>query len=150
MKHLFVWMRRPTGALSLAGELAVTEPDRSSGRFESEFEYAAQWLRAPDAFAIDPVSLPLEERGQRFRAELFCPPLAVFDDALPDDWGRRLLAMALKLEGREPSPAEMLLRMRGGGARRCCANTRRCHRRTPRRCFGTWSSMPQSATSTTT
>jgi hypothetical protein len=33
----------------------------------------------------------------------------------PDDWGRSLLAAALKIEGRKSSPTEMLLRMRGGG-----------------------------------
>src|SRR5262249_38417522 len=41
--------------------------------------------------------------------------LAVFDDALPDDWGRRLLTQALKLEGRKPAPSEMLLKLRGQG-----------------------------------
>jgi serine/threonine-protein kinase HipA len=39
----------------------------------------------------------------------------VFDDALPDDWGRRLLAAAIAADGGTPTVAEMLLRMRGGG-----------------------------------
>ena len=43
------------------------------------------------------------------------PPLAVFDDALPDDWGRRLLAAAISADGGTPTLPEMLLRMRGGG-----------------------------------
>jgi len=43
------------------------------------------------------------------------PPLAVFDDALPDDWGRRLLAAAITADGGTPTLPEMLLRMRGGG-----------------------------------
>jgi serine/threonine-protein kinase HipA len=43
------------------------------------------------------------------------PPLAVFEDVLPDDWGRRLLAAAITADGGTPTLPEMLLRMRGGG-----------------------------------
>lgn len=92
----------------------MTEPT-AAGRFESEFEYAAEWSKDPDAFPLDPVSLPLQPLGRRFHAEQFYPPLSVFDDSLPDDWGRRLLAKALSLEGRTPSPPEMLLALQGGG-----------------------------------
>jgi serine/threonine-protein kinase HipA len=62
-----------------------------------------------------PESLPTSTASRRFSADLFNPPLGIFDDALPDDWGRSLLAAALRIEGRRSSPAEMLLRMRGGG-----------------------------------
>lgn len=113
MKHLFVWIHRADGTFRLVGELASTDPV-AGGRFESEFEYSPEWLADPVAFALDPVSLPLQP-GRRFRAEQLHPPLAVFDDALPDDWGRRLLAQALKLEGRSPSPPEMLACMQGRG-----------------------------------
>jgi serine/threonine-protein kinase HipA len=112
VKHLYVWVRFPDGAVRLAGELAATGPV-AGGRFESEFEYSREWTAERGGFALDPESLPLAAR--RFRAEQFHPPLAVFDDALPDDWGRRLLTQALKLEGRTPSPPEMLLRMQGAG-----------------------------------
>ena len=69
---------------------------------------------AADAFALDPVSLPLDT-ARRFRAEMLYPPLGVFDDALPDDWGRRLLAAAISADGGTPTLPDMLLRMRGGG-----------------------------------
>ena len=114
MKRLYVWVRNPDGTSRLAGELGTTDP-AAGGRFESEFEYAAEWIAAPHAFALDPVSLPLQPPGRRFRAEQFHPPLAVFDDSLPDDWGRRLLAKALSLEGRTPSAPEMLPALQGGG-----------------------------------
>jgi serine/threonine-protein kinase HipA len=55
------------------------------------------------------------DAARRFGADLLYPPLAVFDDALPDDWGRRLLAAAIGDEGGKPTLAEMLLRMRGAG-----------------------------------
>jgi serine/threonine-protein kinase HipA len=115
IRHIFVWVRRPDGAIHLAGELATTAPHRSSGRFESEFEYARSWVSESGAFALDPVSLPLDA-SRRFRAEMLYPPLAVFEDALPDEWGRRLLAAAITAdEGGTPTLPEMLLRMRGGG-----------------------------------
>ena len=114
MKRIFVWVRRADGAIHLVGELATTTPDRSSGHFESEFEYARAWVSEPRAFALDPVSLPLDA-ARRFRAEMLYPPLAAFEDALPDDWGRRLLAAAIAAEGGKPTLPEMLLRMRGGG-----------------------------------
>ena len=92
----------------------MTPPDRSSGRFESEFEYTRSWVSEAGAFALDPVSLPLGS-ARRFPAEMLYPPLAVFDDALPDDWGRRLLTAAIASDGGAPTIPEMLLRMRGGG-----------------------------------
>jgi len=107
-------VRRPEGTIRLVGELATTAPDRNSGRFESEFEYTRAWVVEAGAFALDPVSLPLDA-ARRFHAERLYPPLAVFDDALPDDWGRRLLAAAIAADDGTPSVPEMLLRMRGGG-----------------------------------
>jgi len=115
MSKLFVWVRLVDGTLRLAGELATTDPLANSGRFQSEFEYTPQWSEDSASFALDPESLPLKTSSRRFSADLFNPPLGIFDDALPDDWGRSLLAAALKMEGRKSSPAEMLLRMRGGG-----------------------------------
>jgi serine/threonine-protein kinase HipA len=112
VNRLFVWVRLADGEVRLAGELATTR-SLANGRFESEFEYTQQW--ATTGFPLDPQSLPLKTLNRRFAAELFLPPLAIFDDALPDDWGRSLLAAAIKLEGGKPSPPEMLLRMRGGG-----------------------------------
>lgn len=114
MRRLYVWVRRPDGTARLAGELGTTDPG-PGGRFQAEFEYAAEWAGDAKAFPLDPVSLPLRPIGRRFHADQFHPPLGVLEDSLPDDWGRRLLARALSLEGRTPSPPEMLLALRGGG-----------------------------------
>jgi len=114
VKRLFVWLCRENGVLTLVGELAATDAV-AGGRFESEFEYSREWQGDTAAFSLDPASLPLQPSGRRFRAEQFHPPLSVFDDALPDDWGRRLLAQALKIEGRNPAPPQMLVRMEGRG-----------------------------------
>jgi serine/threonine-protein kinase HipA len=114
MKRLFVWVHGPEGTIRLAGELATTDT-APGGRFDAEFEYSRDWVSHSGAFSLDPVSLPLQPSGRRYRSEQFHPPLSVFDDALPDDWGRAILTRALKSEGRKPSPAEMLLRMQGAG-----------------------------------
>jgi serine/threonine-protein kinase HipA len=113
MKHFFVWVCRWDGSFALAGELATTDV-ASNGNFEAEFAYSRPWMTDAASFSLDPASLPLNV-DQRFISPQFHPPLAVFDDALPDDWGRRLLTAAIKLEGGQPSPPEMLLRMQGGG-----------------------------------
>lgn len=114
MKHLFVWVHRPDGALRLVGELATTDPI-AGGRFRAEFEYARDWVTDPTALALDPVSLPLQPPGQRYQSDQLFPPLSVFEDALPDDWGRALITRALRQEGRSPSLVEMLLRAREAG-----------------------------------
>ena len=114
MKHLFVWMYRPDGTLRLVGELATTDPI-AGGRFNAEFEYARAWAIDASAPALDPVSLPRHPPGRRYQSEQFFPPLAVFEDALPDDWGRALLTRALKQGGRQPSLIEMLLRVGEAG-----------------------------------
>ena len=91
---LTVWLTLPDATTARAGELACTDAD-DAGRFESEFAYNEDWLGHPQRFALDPVSLPLG-RG-RFRAHKLEPPLSVFEDALPDDWGRLLIIRSRKL-----------------------------------------------------
>lgn len=44
-------------------------PERSTS---VSFEYSAEWLQRPDAFAIDPTSLPLQ-RGDQHGKSLFDP-----------------------------------------------------------------------------
>ena len=55
------------------------------------FEYATAWLQRPDAFAIDPTSLPLQ-RGTHHGATLF----GAIQDCGPDRWGRVLIERAVR------------------------------------------------------
>lgn len=102
---LGVWLRQLDGTIAHAGDLACSEPD-AHGRFDAEFEYAATWLAGARSFALDPESMPIGGGGPaRFRSEGLYPPLGVFEDALPDDWGRRLLALDRRLpRGRQGAP----------------------------------------------
>lgn len=69
----------------------------SDGRRQhSQFEYADEWLAAPDRFALAP-GLPLREGGHFFSGKddkRFALP-GCFADAAPDSWGRGLMAKAL-------------------------------------------------------
>ncbi len=62
----------------------------------SQFEYAAEWLAAPDRFAISP-ALPLREGGHfaAGREDIRSTLSGVFADAAPDAWGRMLMTKAL-------------------------------------------------------
>jgi len=70
----------------LAGEM-ICEIG-GDGRGRGAFRYASDYLNRGDSFALDPVSLPLRE-GE-FTID-HPGVFAVFEDSLPDDWGRRLL-----------------------------------------------------------
>jgi serine/threonine-protein kinase HipA len=115
--RLNVWMRLPGGATRIAGELVATDPT-PNGRFESEFEYSSEWLGFDQSFDLDPASL--SRARSRFQAERFLPPLGVLEDALPDDWGRRLMAIAIKAEGKKPTPPEFLRHMGANGLGALC------------------------------
>ena len=55
------------------------------------FEYSSEWLRRPDAFAIDPASLPLQS-GAHHSGSLF----GAIHDCGPDRWGRLLIERAVR------------------------------------------------------
>jgi serine/threonine-protein kinase HipA len=74
------------GETHLAGRLHT--PDRGTS---ASFEYAQGWLARPDAFALDPTSLPLQ-RSTHHLAQL----PSVFQDAGPDRWGRLLIERAVR------------------------------------------------------
>jgi serine/threonine-protein kinase HipA len=113
--RLQVWLRgRHVDEFARVGELATTDPD-PQGRFEAEFAYEPIGaMGTPD---LDPASMR-RIPAREMRSRQFEPPLAVFDDALPDGWGRRLLQRELRERGLRPSPPEMLRHMgaRGLGA----------------------------------
>lgn len=74
------------GESHLVGRLDAAERSASVS-----FEYAAEWLQRPDAFAIDPTSLPLQ-RGVQHGKSLFGAIL----DCGPDRWGRVLIERAVR------------------------------------------------------
>ena len=58
-------------------------------RYLTAFAYDPEWLR--NGFSISPFSLPLREEPFIAKQEPFDGLFGVFEDSLPDGWGRLLL-----------------------------------------------------------
>ena len=91
MIRLDVWLTHPSGGSIKAGTLVAADPDPVRGGLQGQFRYAPEYLEHPQAFPLDPLHLPLAAdtfNADRPRAGVH----GVFEDSLPDDWGRRLMA----------------------------------------------------------
>lgn len=107
MKRFDVIVRLDDDTRELAGVLAMGDP-AANGRYAAEFRYEPAWLESKRSFTLDPESLPLS--GRTFPGSNLNPPLSVFNDALPDRWGRALLLHGLPLSQRTDL---LLLTLRG-------------------------------------
>ncbi|WP_169566774.1 type II toxin-antitoxin system HipA family toxin [Sneathiella limimaris] len=67
-------------------------------RQSSVFEYDENWLSKPDAFAIDPANLPLDQQQIYTNSEKSGLPGALRDTA-PDRWGQQLIKRAFRKSG---------------------------------------------------
>lgn len=109
--HVSVVM--PAGEVLYAGRLLsrnLGSPDRKEGFFR----YDQAYLQNPAAYALDPIHLPL--RPGTFSAERGESGVhAVFDDSLPDAWGRTILAKRAGLDTTRFSAAHLLAALAGGG-----------------------------------
>ncbi len=72
----------------------------------SVFEYADDWLGRPDAFSIDPVNLPLDDRRIYTSSSKSALPGALRDTA-PDRWGRMLIRRAYRKSKQERALSEI-------------------------------------------
>ena len=97
MKRFDVIVRLEDDTRELAGVLAMGDP-AANGRYGAEFRYEPSWLQSKRRFPLDPESLPLSSGS--FSGSSLNPPLSVFNDALPDRWGRALLLHGLPLSQR--------------------------------------------------
>ena len=84
--------------------LAVNYHDRKVGTlsFTPErqlcaFEYDAQWIA--DGFSISPLELPMKPGLFTAKPTPFGGNFGIFEDSLPDGYGRYLLHKALQREG---------------------------------------------------
>ncbi len=73
------------------------------------FEYADTWLK--DGFSISPLSLPLRKGLFVAKREPLGGVFGVFDDSLPDGWGRLLVDRMLRSLGLDPAEVGPLLRL---------------------------------------
>lgn len=75
----------PSGEKLLTGKLI-------SSQGTSAFKYENSYLKNKNAIPIDPINLPLSNAEHHISKPLF----SVFDDALPDDWGRKLMVKKIQ------------------------------------------------------
>lgn len=111
MIKLNVWLTLSHGQVIKAGELVVSDPD-SQGRLQGQFRYHSDYLQSQAAFSLDPIHLPLSSQifdADRPRSGVH----GVFEDSLPDDWGRNILARRYRL-GRNEQRVPQLLKLLGG------------------------------------
>ena len=107
---LTVWLTLPAAEVVKIGELAINDPD-ARGALDGQFRYTPEYLENPKAFPLDPLHLPLS--ADIFDADRpHAGVHGVFEDSLPDDWGRRLLVRRYKL-GRKDQRIPQLLRLIG-------------------------------------
>ena len=86
---LNVWLIDPGARYQKTGELLL----RDDIVF---FRYMPDCLNRSDAFPIDPINLPLEDRI--FSSRSLSSPLLIFDDILPDTWGLAILSKKYKFD----------------------------------------------------
>jgi serine/threonine-protein kinase HipA len=112
---LSVWLRTVAGGLLRAGEIRVAEPDVSRGGMRrGEFRYDTDYLDHPEAVVLDPIHLPLTSsvfQANRPRAGIH----GVFEDSLPDAWGRGLLIRRHRLPRARQGPPHLLECLGGQG-----------------------------------
>ncbi|CCK79076.1 type II toxin-antitoxin system HipA family toxin [Desulfobacula toluolica] len=87
------------------GEIVTREPDKK-GIIPGAFQYTREYLEHPKAFPLDPVTLPL--RQEEFTVQRPEGIHAVFEDALPDNWGRKILIQKAGLPRSEQRPPNLL------------------------------------------
>lgn len=103
-----VWDKSGT-FVRLAGETICDVDVR--GKMRSAFRYDLEFLQAPDGFSLDPVSLPLKAGTIDASSGFF----SVFEDSLPDDWGRRLLVRKYNIPRHEQNLPSLLLALDNSG-----------------------------------
>lgn len=105
MIKLNVWLTFPSGEKTICGEIVTADPN-SRGQLQGAFRYTRNYLNHPSAFPLDPVHLVLSP--EEFQADRREGVHGVFEDALPDAWGRGLLVRKANLPRERQTIPEML------------------------------------------
>jgi len=83
-----LYLNTPASGLIRAAEVVLLE---SAGQLvQMAFRYTEEYRAQPQAFALDPVQLPLTKKEINLKCAGGLP--GILDDYLPDDWGRKVLA----------------------------------------------------------
>ncbi|WP_419588754.1 HipA N-terminal domain-containing protein, partial [Thiolapillus sp.] len=106
ISRVYVWIRLPEGKSCPLGEIA-TQMDEEGGRIQWQFRYADDWLDHPGGFNIDPANLAWVS-GPQDAGRAAEGIHSVFEDALPDGWGRQMMAVIHGLSRRQMRLPDLL------------------------------------------
>lgn len=112
MIRLNVWVTFQDGSRIRCGQMVCSDPD-DRGRRRGAFRYDDGYPDHPMAFPIDPVELPLLSRD--FETDRHSGVFLVFEDSLPDAWGRRLLVRKARLPRSMQNLPGLLKALAGAG-----------------------------------
>ncbi len=111
--NLYVYAAFPDGQVLQVGRLLSRNLHRR-GNYEGFFRYAPRYLGHPLAYPLNPVHLPLREAV--FPAANSETGIhLVFDDSLPDAWGRHILARKGDFAQAAYAPVHLLEAIQGSG-----------------------------------
>ena len=114
MIRLNVWLTLPSGECVKVGTLVTAAPDTTRGGIEGQFRYDQNYLSNPLAFSLDPLHLPLS--SDIFNADRPGAGVhGVFEDSLPDDWGRRVMVRRHGLNRSEQRVPNLLRLLKNTG-----------------------------------
>ncbi len=120
MLHLDVIIIFPNSLKIKCGEIITGTPE-ANGRIKGAFRYTPEYLQHPDAFPLDPANLPLTPK--EFPSNRPQGIHGVFEDALPDDWGRKILARKATLPPGEQTEPRLLEALGNSGMGALCFET---------------------------
>lgn len=111
--NLYVYGVFPDGETVQVGRI-LSRNLNQPGRFQGFFKYSLAFLAHLAAYPVDPVHLPLSNKVfEAINGETGIHD--VFEDSLPDAWGRHILARKGGLEHAGYTPAHLLGVLHGGG-----------------------------------
>lgn len=109
IQRIKVW-ERTAGENRSVGEMVCEIAE--NGRGKGAFRYDREYLEKSGAFALDPVSLQLRPDNLAIdHPGIF----GVFEDSLPDDWGRKLLARKYQIPRHEQNLPNLLIALGSTG-----------------------------------
>ena len=111
--NLYVYGVFPNAEIVEVGRILSQNLDKY-GQYEGFFRYSPSYLSHPLAYSIDPAHLPLNE--ETFAAKDGEIGMhRVFDDSLPDAWGRQILIRKGGLQKIRYAPVQLLGLLGGSG-----------------------------------
>ncbi len=113
MIKLNVWLSLSQNQTVSVGTFVASDPD-SQGRLQGQFKYSANYLNLPQAFPLDPIHLPLSQEIYNAHRP-YSGVHGVFEDSLPDDWGRKILTRRYQLGRKDQRVPQLLSYIEGQG-----------------------------------